>query len=94
MDLDPNEHMHNPFENSSLMQSLMVGGLVAVASVVARKSAEHSWSAIFKNPPPNKRAADDADLKDAVMWAVIIGATTGLARLAVRRAVRSKVKQL
>lgn len=94
MDLEPDEQMHNPFENSSLMHSLLVGGLVAVASVVARKGAEHSWGAIFKKPPPNKRDADDADLRDAVMWAVIIGATTGLVRLGVRRTLRAKVKKL
>lgn len=92
MDLEPGEHMHNPFENDSLVRNLFVGGLVAIATVAARKSVERSWSAIYKKPPPNKRAADDADLKDAMMWAVLIGATTGLVRLSVRRAIRAKVK--
>lgn len=94
MDLEHIEHTHNPLEHTSLMNRLLVGGLVAVATVVARSGAEQSWSAIFKKPPPNKQSEDDADLKDAVMWAVIIGATTGLVRLGVRRAVRSRVRGL
>lgn len=94
MDLEPNVHPHNPLENPSMISSLIVGGLVAVATIAARKGAERSWGAIFKKPPPYKRAADDADLKDAVMWAVIIGATTGVVRLGVRRALRSKVRGL
>lgn len=94
MDFDPSEDIQDYVENSSLTRSLIVGGLAAVATVAARTGAERTWSAIFKKPPPNKRAADDADLQDAVIWAVVIGATTGLVRLGVRRAARSKVKKL
>lgn len=93
MDIQPREHLPRHAGNSSLTRSLIVGGLVAAATVATRAGAERSWSAIYKRPPPNKRAEDDADLKDAILWAVLIGATTGLVRLGVRRAARAKLKK-
>ncbi|MCW8193384.1 DUF4235 domain-containing protein [Proteobacteria bacterium 005FR1] len=93
MDFQAREHLPKHSGSSSLSRSLIVGGLVAAATVATRTAAERSWSAVYKRPPPNKRAEDDADLKDAVLWAVLIGATTGLVRLGVRRAARARLKK-
>ena len=91
MDLKDVVQSDQNIENSALISSFILGGLVAAASVAARKGAEHSWAAIFKRPPPNKGLEEDVDIKDAVLWAVVIGSATGLVRLAVRRAVRGRL---
>ena len=94
MDLNTEDYVDNIIENPSFLTSLMVGGIVAVASVATRKGAEHSWKKVFDRPPPHKQAYENADIKDAMLWAVLIGATTGLVRLGVRRALRPKAKKL
>lgn len=77
-------------EKSTLISSIIIGGAVAVASVLARRGAERTWSAAFKEVPPNKQNEDDIDIKDAILWSATIGVVTGITRLCVRRLVRKR----
>lgn len=77
-------------EKSTLISSIIIGSVVAAASVLVRHGAEHTWTAAFNEAPPSKQKDDEIDIRDAILWSAAIGVVTGLTRLCVRRMIRRK----
>lgn len=57
------------------------------AMVVAKKGLDTTWRAATGKPPPAKRAEPDAEMTEAVLWAMFSAATLTIVRIvATRRA--------
>lgn len=60
-------------------------GAAIGAGMTARAALKASWTAVTKRDPPLNPASRDTAWKEALIWALLTGATVGVARLAARR---------
>jgi hypothetical protein len=72
--------------NQSVIDGVVLLAALAGAGALARKGTAASWERLADKPPPDsEQKALEADLREAVAWALLSGAAAGLARMLVRR---------
>lgn len=60
-------------------------GAAACAAMTARAALKAGWTAVTKKDPPLNPASRDTAWREALAWALLTGATIGVARLVARR---------
>lgn len=68
-----------------LIDGLALSLLLYGTAHLARKGTAGTWSLVTGKKPPAEKTNREVDMKEAASWALISGATVGLARLFVRR---------
>lgn len=69
----------------SMVWKVMGTGAAILAAMLARKGTAFGWEKTTGRQAPVSASADDADLREAIMWALVSGALVGVARMLAER---------
>lgn len=69
----------------SMVWKVLGTGSAILAASLARKGAMFGWEKTTGKQAPASASADDADLREAIMWALVSGAIVGVARMLAER---------
>lgn len=73
----------------------MLGTAIAIgAGMAARDACEWLWKKRRGESPPTNPAASTTSWKEALLWAGLVGATAGIARMVGRRSTTAAVRRL
>lgn len=70
---------------SGLVWKAFAAGSAMVAAAGARKLVRGGWRGVRDEEPPENPSASSVEWKDALMWGLLIGVASGLARILSRR---------
>ena len=60
-------------------------GSAILAGMTARAALKAGWTAVTKTDPPLNPASRETAWREALVWAILTGATVGVARVTARR---------
>ena len=75
------------YKPEKVVDAVILTVVLGCATVLARKAAEKAWSYTFDEDPPSEKDNHDVDVKQALGWALFLGACSGVIRFVVRRSV-------
>ncbi|GAA0855934.1 DUF4235 domain-containing protein [Aliiglaciecola litoralis] len=73
-------------KSDKIISGPLLAAVVFGGGYLARKGIGKAWSGVTKEPIPPKKNNAEAELGEAVTWAVATGVAVGLFRFALRRA--------
>lgn len=72
-------------QGDSRLWPVVAGGAAALAAFGARSAVKTGWKSVRDEDPPRNPADPETSWTDALLWALAIGVTVGLARLVALR---------
>lgn len=69
----------------NMVWKILGTGSALLAASLARKGAMFGWEKATGREAPASASADDSDLREAIMWALVSGAVVGVARMLAER---------
>lgn len=75
----------------SILARLAAAGAATAATAAARRGAEQAWRATRGEDPPDPTSAveDDTDLRDVLVWSLVLAGTVFVAQRVASKATRS-----
>lgn len=67
------------------VEDILAGLAVVAAGMLVRSALSKTWEQTAKRPPPRNPAAPGVSWREALVWASLVGATVGIAKVVVRR---------
>ena len=67
------------------VEDVLTGLAVVAAGMLLRSALGKAWEHGAKRPPPRNPAAPGVSWREALVWASIVGATVGIAKVIMRR---------
>lgn len=64
-----------------LLRKAIIGGVAGGAALAGRRAAELGWRLTRDEPPPTAGDVhDDLELRDLLLWAMVVATTVAIAR--------------
>lgn len=87
------EKIRDNFDDEDQLNNWIVGGATMVSAMLVRRIVEFGWRQATREEPPKNPADRDVSIQQALAWTLIVGITSSLVKLLIRRNVTWEVRK-
>ncbi|GEM_PF-2822446 len=81
------------FDDEEQLNNWVIGGATMISAVLVKRIIEFGWRQAMREEPPKNPADRDVSIQQALAWTVIVGVTSSLVKLLIRRNITWDVRK-
>ncbi|WKN44363.1 DUF4235 domain-containing protein [Tunicatimonas pelagia] len=81
------------FDDEEQLNNWIIGGATMISAVLVKRIIEFGWRQATREEPPKNPADRDVSLQQALAWTLIVGVTSSLVKLLIRRSITWDVRK-